>query len=142
MKKLLSKSLLVLLLLVCSISATGMTAPAEDFADPYVPVVIRQPDGSLVKTPHTGFVSKHEALAPLAVMTDYLKNNSGMTMSAGRTGLSVSLERPAFELETPELTVFLQAGVEFQLNATPVMGAPMLNLRGLEKFFQIAVEQA
>ena len=44
MKKLLSKSLLVLLLLVCSISATGMTAPAEDFADPYVPVVIRQRD--------------------------------------------------------------------------------------------------
>ena len=141
-KKLLSQSLLVLFLLVCSISATGLTAPDLDFADPYVPVAIRQADGTLVKTSHTGFVSKHEALAPLAVVTDYLKNSNGMALSAGRTGLTVSLERPAFELETPELTAFLQEGVEFQLNATPVMGAPMLNLRGLEKFLHIAIEQA
>ena len=49
-KKLLSQSLLVLFLLVCSISATGLTAPDLDFADPYVPVVIRQADGTLVKT--------------------------------------------------------------------------------------------
>ena len=141
-RKLLSKSLLVLLMLVCSISTPGMTAPAEDFADPYVPVSIRQSDGSLVKTPHTGFVSKHEALVPLAVVTDYLRNGNGLTLSAGRTGLSVSLERPAFEMETAELTTYLQAGVDFQLNATPVMGAPMLNLKGLEKFFQIAIERA
>ncbi len=142
MKKLFSRGVLLLVMLICAVSAAVMASPAQDFADPYVAVAIRQADGSLVKTTHTGFVSKHEALVPLAVVTDYLQKNSNMMLSAGRTGLSVALERPALELEKTELTAFLQAGVEFQLNATPVMGAPMLNLRGLEKFFHIAIEKA
>ena len=105
MKKFVFVALLLLLGFGCLLPQSLLASPAQDFADPYVPVVIRQPDGSLVKTPYTGFVSKHEALVPLAVVTDYLKKNNGMTLSAGRSGLSISLERSAFELETPELTL-------------------------------------
>ena len=113
MKKFVFVALLLLLGFGCLLPQSLLASPAQDFADPYVPVVIRQADGTLVKTSHTGFVSKHEALAPLAVVTDYLKNSNGMALSAGRTGLTVSLERPAFELETPELTAFCRRGSNF-----------------------------
>ncbi len=117
-----------------------LAAATDEFADPYVSVSIRRPDGSLVNTNRTGYVGRNEVLVPLSVVVDYLERD--FTLESRNSGLHFSLAAPRFQLETTQLTEFIKDGVDFQLNATKVAGTPFINLRGLEKLLQVSIEQA
>ena len=140
MKKFVLGAVLFLLGVGCLLPQSVMAAPAQEFADPYVPISVRQEDGTLIHTQQTGYISKHELLVPLMVVTEYLQRN--VSIETTKTGLTVTVSRPAFEMETTQLTQYVQDGVDFQLNATSIMGASLVNLRGLEKLLNISIEKA
>jgi len=115
-------------------------APQSEFSDPYVPIMIRQADGSAIKTQLFGYVRKHEILVPLSIVTDYLKRD--YTVEADGSGLYFNIAAPQFEMETPRLTGFLKEGVDFRLGTTSVYGAPHVNLKGLGKLLNISIARS
>ncbi len=142
MKKVLLSMGVISLLLVSLLGCTT-AAPVEssvEFADPYVPIAIRQADGTTSNTQQSAYVRKHEVLVPLAIVLDHLKQN--YQVEADNTGLNFSIATPSFEMETPLLTEFLKEGVDFRLGATSVYGAPYVNLKGLEKLLNISLERS
>jgi len=127
-------------LLVSGWMASPVLAEADEFANPFVPVSIRQIDGSLIKTNRNGYIGKHEVLVPLSVVADNLTRD--YSIERRNAGLYFMIDRPRFELETPRLTEYIKDGVDLQLNTTNVMGVTYINLKGLEKFLNISIEQA
>lgn len=130
----------MLMVVGLTIFATGCASASEEFADPYVPVLIRQADGRLLQTGAIGYIGKHEVLVPLQVILERLA--VGKSAEIRSSGLNFSVPQPHFDMETPELTEYLKEGVELELNTTRIAGTPYLNLRGLETFLQLSIEQA
>lgn len=119
----------------------GFAAVAEpDFANSYPAISVKLEDGVVLDTQLTGYVGKHEILVPLSVVTDYLKRD--FVVEAGNSSLYFNITSPSFEMETPRLTEFIREGVDFRLGAVSVNGVPHLNLKGLEKLFNISLEKA
>ena len=138
------KSFVFFLVLTMLLGIFGLNevraAPEDEFADPFMPIKIKLPDGAVVDTLLTGYVGRHEALVPLSVVTDYLK--SDFLIEASGAGLYVRIPSPAFSLETSRLNEVMREGVDFRLNAVNVNGAPLVNLKGLEKLLGISLEKA
>lgn len=134
--------LYVLLTLLAGLWGAGIVSAAtgDEFADPYVPVSIRQLDGSLVITNQISYLGKNEILVPLTVVVDYLGRD--YTLQPAESGLYFTMTKPRFELETSRLTDYLKDGVDFRLNTSKIAGAAFINLRGLEKLLNISFEQA
>ena len=137
MKKIVLPLLILLLLALpgCTKAAPALTE--AEFADPYVPLTIRQADGTVVDTGLSAYVRRHEVLVPLAAVTEYLKRD--YLVAADGAGLTVTVAAPKFALETTRLTELIKDGVDFRLNAVPVFGSPHVNLRGLEKLLGITI---
>ena len=142
MKKLFA-SVLLLSFMMMGLSGCTTAAPVtleNEFVDPYVPITVRQADGSLINTQLSAYVRKHEVLVPLSVVTDYLKRDYVVEVSGA--GLYFNIASPPFEMETPRLTEALKDGVDFRLGATSVFGVPHINLKGLEKFLNISIARS
>ena len=137
MKKVVLSFLVLLLLALPGCTKAAPVLTEADFADPYVPLTIRQSDGTVVDTALSAYVRRHEVLVPLAAVTDYL--NRDYLVAADGAGLTVTVAAPKFALETPRLTELIKDGVDFRVNAVPVFGSPHINLRGLEKLLGITI---
>ena len=137
MKKVVLSFLVLLLLALPGCTKAAPVLTEAEFADPYVPLTIRQADGTVVDTALSAYVRRHEVLVPLAAVTDYL--NRDYLVAADGAGLTVTVAAPKFALETPRLTELIKDGVDFRVNAVPVFGSPHINLRGLEKLLGITI---
>ena len=137
MKKIVLPLLILLLLALPGCTKAAPVLTEAEFADPYVPLTIRQADGTVVDTALSAYVRRHEVLVPLAAVTDYL--NRDYLVAADGAGLTVTVAAPKFALETPRLTELIKDGVDFRVNAVPVFGSPHINLRGLEKLLGITI---
>jgi len=115
----------------------ALAAPENDFANQYLPIKIKMTDGSVVDPLLSGYVGRNEVLAPLSLVTDYLRQD--YAVEAGSSSLYFSIPAPAFNMETTRLTEFVKDGVDFRLKAVMVNGAPYINLKGLEKLLNIAL---
>ena len=142
MKKLFLFALLLTFLMM-GLSGCTTAAPLatdNEFADPYMPTMIWQTDGTMINTQLSAYVRKHEVLVPLSVVTDYLK--SDYVVETDGAGLYFNIASPPFAMETPRLTEFLKDGVDFRLGATTVFGVPHVNLKGLEKLLNISIARS
>ena len=115
MKKIVLPLLILLLLALPGCTKAAPVLTEAEFADPYVPLTIRQADGTVVDTALSAYVRRHEVLVPLAAVTEYLKRD--YLVAADGAGLTVTVTAPKFALETPRLTELIKDGVDFRLNA-------------------------
>jgi hypothetical protein len=115
----------------------ALAAQDNDFADPYLPITVKQADGTLINTQLSAYVRKHETLVPLSIATEYLKRD--YLVESDGAGLYFKIAAPPFAMDTPNLTEFLKEGVDFRLGATSIYGMPHVNLNGLETLLHIAV---